>query len=478
MADPPATPATTTLENATSPGEVKITAAAGKRICLMIGTEEVLELDGPIGKANVGLGNVDNTADIDKPLSIAQKAYVDTIQATPGPQGPEGPQGPAGPAGETGPQGPEGVQGPIGAAGPVGPQGEQGAQGAQGAPGPSSDTWGYTYSNTTTPPPASQQFRLDNTNLQAATKIWINHLTLDGIDIANYLALVEIDDEIYIQDKNDSTAYDIFTVSGPPVAAAQPAGYTELTIVWARGSPTSAINNQPAIITLMRKGSVGAQGPQGPIGPAGPAGPDGPQGVQGPAGAIGPAGPEGPQGLQGPAGLQGLQGPAGATGPAGTTSWGGIVDKPSAYPPSAHQHVIADIAGLHDYYEAAVAQASAVALVTATAKTIASVALTAGDWDVVGVVHFTGASNAGVTLMAASVSQTNNTLDLSPGRFDSNNQGTSRTAFGTPFAISTVSIPVTRVNLPTAGVVYLVARCDFNNTASAFGKLSARLARN
>lgn len=72
----------------------------------------------------------------------------------------------------------------------------------------------------------------------------------------------------------------------------------------------------------------GGDGTQGPPGPAGPMGPTGPTGPQGPAGADSTVpGPTGPQGATG------LPGDDGATGPPGTTSWTGITDKPSTFPP-------------------------------------------------------------------------------------------------------------------------------------------------
>ena len=52
------------------------------------------------------------------------------------------------------------------------------------------------------------------------------------------------------------------------------------------------------------------------------------------------------QGPPGPAGEAGPAGPQGPPGEPGTTSWLGITDKPSAFPPSAHQHPIADVSGL------------------------------------------------------------------------------------------------------------------------------------
>lgn len=63
--------------------------------------------------------------------------------------------------------------------------------------------------------------------------------------------------------------------------------------------------------------------------PAGATGPQGPQGIQGIQGATGLTGPTGATGPQGPTGLTGPTGATGATGPAGTTVWSGITDKPT-----------------------------------------------------------------------------------------------------------------------------------------------------
>lgn len=70
------------------------------------------------------------------------------------------------------------------------------------------------------------------------------------------------------------------------------------------------------------------------------------------AGGVGPAGPQGPQGVQGPQGEPGATGPQGETGPPGTTTWAGIEDKPTEFPPEAHTHAIADVSGLQDALDA------------------------------------------------------------------------------------------------------------------------------
>lgn len=83
--------------------------------------------------------------------------------------------------------------------------------------------------------------------------------------------------------------------------------------------------------------------------PAGPQGDPGPEGPAGPQGAEGPQGDTGPQGIQGD---PGPQGPTGDAGPPGTTTWGGITDKPSTFPPDPHAHPISDVTALQTTLDA------------------------------------------------------------------------------------------------------------------------------
>lgn len=68
---------TVTLENATSPGDVRLTAAAGGKVDLYVGTTLLLSLAVPLNKSHVGLGNVDNTSDLAKPVSTPQQTALD-----------------------------------------------------------------------------------------------------------------------------------------------------------------------------------------------------------------------------------------------------------------------------------------------------------------------------------------------------------------------------------------------------------------
>jgi hypothetical protein len=75
------------------------------------------------------------------------------------------------------------------------------------------------------------------------------------------------------------------------------------------------------------------------VGPAGPAGPQGDQGIQGIQGIQGVKGDTGATGAKGDTGATGAKGDKGDTGPPGTTTWAGITDKPSTFPPDSIQGV-------------------------------------------------------------------------------------------------------------------------------------------
>src|SRR5262245_36399695 len=222
---------TVTLDNARSAGDVRFTAAAGGKFEVYQGSTQLLSLNIPLNKTHVGLGSCDNTADVSKPMSTPTKTYVDgqigSISLTPGPPGPTGPQGP---------QGIQGVQGPTG------------PQGVQGVPGGSTNVFPYTFSTTATEPPAGQQMRLNNATQTAATKIWIDHNTTDGINVGNYLSFVHLNDEIYLQDRNDAAAYQVYVATADRINKTT---YSEIQVTWSRGG-TALPNNQAALFSVVR----------------------------------------------------------------------------------------------------------------------------------------------------------------------------------------------------------------------------------
>lgn len=88
----------------------------------------------------------------------------------------------------------------------------------------------------------------------------------------------------------------------------------------------------------------------------------------------GDVGPQGPQGVKGEPGPQGPKGDTGLQGDPGTTSWSGLTDVPSQFPPSAHTHGISDVTGLQSALDSNAA-ASAGRVSAAVAAFYESIAL-------------------------------------------------------------------------------------------------------
>ena len=118
-----AEPITVTITNLNSPirtakvsnkvAESAVTSVAGRVGNILLTQSDV-----------AGLENVNNTSDLNKPISTATQAAIDTISLTPGPIGETGP---IGPSGIQGPVGPSGIQGPVGPSGSIGLTGPSGA---------------------------------------------------------------------------------------------------------------------------------------------------------------------------------------------------------------------------------------------------------------------------------------------------------------------------------------------------------------
>lgn len=127
-----------------------------------------------------------------------------------------------------------------------------------------------------------------------------------------------------------------------------------------------------------------------------------------------------------------------------------------------------------EYVEATVASGSAVALVTATAKTVASISLTAGDWDVRGVVQYVSGGTTTSTLLDANISLTTNSSGTlgttSLARYNSSNTGTNP-GYG-------IQVGPHRISIASTTTVYLTALGNFaTSTLSAYGQINARRVR-
>lgn len=123
-----------------------------------------------------------------------------------------------------------------------------------------------------------------------------------------------------------------------------------------------------------------------------------------------------------------------------------------------------------------VASASAVALTTATSANVTSISLTAGDWDVSGVVIHKFAATTTTTLMQIGISTTSATLPTATtGATDYN---VLRQASSAPGGDTAQLIGPHRISLSATTTVYLVANDTFaTSTDAAYGTLRARRVR-
>lgn len=126
-----------------------------------------------------------------------------------------------------------------------------------------------------------------------------------------------------------------------------------------------------------------------------------------------------------------------------------------------------------EFISASRAIGSPVTLTSTTAANIASISLTAGDWEVSGVVFALGLTSAAIAYLDASISTTSGTLDTTPANY-------SRSMASQSIGVSNASQPVgpVRLSLATTTTVYLVGRTQISSgTVGGYGAISARRMR-
>jgi hypothetical protein len=117
-------------------------------------------------------------------------------------------------------------------------------------------------------------------------------------------------------------------------------------------------------------------------------------------------------------------------------------------------------------------------LTSGTAHSLGTLPLTAGDWDVEGVVVFTPAATTTVSMLAAGVSRTTNALPTAATIAGGTTTMTQLQMTFTTGAVQVLPTGCVRVNVSAATSVYLVAEATFaTSTMGATGYISARRAR-
>ncbi len=273
--------------------------------------------------------------------------------------------GPSGSTGATGLQGASGATGPTGAVGlqgATGFTGPQGVTGPQGTPGQSTSYFEYqANTGSTSGQPTSGHLIWNNATQTSASQINISHLTADGIDVDIFLALLNADDIVIVQDASNSDNYQKWQITGDVTVVSN--DYIEVPVSFLESGGTAQLtNNQPVIVAVIFAGSpgptgatgatgatgvqgntgftgatgptglLGATGSQGVTGFTGATGVIGPTGSQGATGVTGPTGNEGSTGSQGPTGFTGPTGSQGITGPTGLGDTGPTGPSPTPSP--------------------------------------------------------------------------------------------------------------------------------------------------
>jgi hypothetical protein len=127
-----------------------------------------------------------------------------------------------------------------------------------------------------------------------------------------------------------------------------------------------------------------------------------------------------------------------------------------------------------EYITATVANGTA-ALTNVTAVNVTSISLTAGDWDVTGVINHTGNASTQVLYTGTSISATS----ASQGGLVQTFLGNNVAYFGTVNSGGFfVEAPVTRISVSSTTTVYLIAYANFSvSTMAAGGTIRARRVR-
>jgi len=127
-----------------------------------------------------------------------------------------------------------------------------------------------------------------------------------------------------------------------------------------------------------------------------------------------------------------------------------------------------------EYVESTVALGAAVSLTTGVTANVTSISLTAGDWDVSGVVIMNAGGTTNVTRVSAGTSSTSGTADVTKGYYSHIHSGY------VPGSGQFRAMPLntSRFSLSGTTTIYLVALANFTvSTCTAYGTISARRVR-
>jgi hypothetical protein len=116
----------------------------------------------------------------------------------------------------------------------------------------------FVFNNATTAPPSGNQLRLNNSTQSSATQAFVMYSTTDGIDIRTRLLLAStVGARLYVQDRDNSAQYHIFTVAG---ATVDNTTYATIPVTYVSGG--SALTSGQAVLAGFIYNSVTASDTQ------------------------------------------------------------------------------------------------------------------------------------------------------------------------------------------------------------------------
>lgn len=157
----------------------------------------------------------------------------------------------------------------------------------------------------------------------------------------------------------------------------------------------------------------------------------------------------------------------------GRDSSGNIIAMSTSQLPGTATNDDAAAGKIGEYKEAELLTGSATSLTSGVPKTVVSLSLEAGDWDVNGYIGFNTGGSTTTTVIGGGISQTNNTL---PSPNDTSSFQL-QCSFVTN-AFNQQPCGMKRIKLAATTTIYLVASSTFAvSTCAAYGKIAARRVR-
>lgn len=111
---------------------------------------------------------------------------------------------------------------------------------------PQTRTFEYSYNSTVAEPPGGGQLRMNNVDPHLATLLWVSGTDAPGVDGINVLKQADAGIGYYIQDKDDSSKWAAYNVTGSAVVKG---AYVEIPVQFKQGTVSVLPAGQRVLLT-------------------------------------------------------------------------------------------------------------------------------------------------------------------------------------------------------------------------------------